>query len=78
MFRVTIEEYNNLGPVRFLDIIMKTEKLYELIGRLTLKINDPVTLVNEEGIRELEFFKHIGQGSIATSVCFANISNDSK
>jgi hypothetical protein len=78
MFRVTIEEYNNIGTIRALDIIITTEKLQQLLGRYIMKYGAPDTLVSEEGITELEYYKTIGNGFIAAQVCWGKISNDVK
>lgn len=78
MFRVMIDQYDNRGIKEHWDIVIKTEKLYEILGRFMVKYDAPVRLVSEEGITEYEYCKDFDNGFIGVSVAFAKISNDVK
>lgn len=77
MFRVTIERStSDSTKVQRLDVVMKTEKLYEIIGRFTLLYGPPILTDNVHGIREAEYFKDVGRGYESACVVFAKIAAD--
>lgn len=81
MFRVMIEESTNLGVVKTLDLVMKTEKLYELLGRYMVKYGVPDQLYTEGGISELDYYlPHESERGkyIAANVGYCRISKDDK
>jgi hypothetical protein len=72
MFHVLIEESLNGKTVKRLDIRrMKTEKLYELLGRYQLKFEHHVDSYNQQGYREIEYTDRSTSGkALKTTVSF--------
>lgn len=77
MFRVIIQEEDNRGPQKMLDLVIKTEKLYEILGRYITKYGCPVALItDDDGINEIEYHKVIGNGFISAQISYAKIGMD--
>jgi hypothetical protein len=75
MFRVMIEEDGDKVNIpKVLDLVIKTEKLYELLGRYMVKMGPPDVLVDSDGITELSFHKIVGAGYISATVGYVRIS----
>lgn len=78
MFRVIIESGDNKNTSKRVDAVMKTEKLYELIGRFTLKYGPPMEVEITHGVHEYEFYKEKGTAFESCTLSFAKILNDSR
>jgi len=77
MFRVLIEEYSQKGTLRKFDVVMKTEKLFEALGRYTVRMGVPSELYNEGGMVELEFYMALEKGGwVAATISYARIAKD--
>lgn len=80
MYRVIIEEYSpTIGTIKTYDLLIKTERLFELIGRYTVKYGCPEDLVNENGLREINFWKsYQGNAFMSVTLQFCKVSNEKK
>ncbi len=78
MFRVIItEEYTDGTPTKTTDLAIKTEKLYELLGRYTVKYGPAELLVQKDGITSLEHYHTISDTShVMVSIAYAKYNKD--
>lgn len=78
MYRVTIERLSSkTTKVDRVDAVMKSEKLYEVIGRFTLLYGPPVMTDNISNIKEAEFFKQVGNTEwLSAEIIFAKVAPD--
>lgn len=72
MYRVIIkEEFSSNTPNKQLDLSIKTEKLFELLGRYSFKYGPGVLVASEDGITMVEHYKEFeDKTSIMVSITY--------
>lgn len=79
MYRVVIQKSENAKESRITDVAMKTEKVYELLGRFTLQYGPPEMTEESHGVFEFFFEKDLGRGdSKSATISFARIGESEK
>lgn len=80
MFRVIVTEERSDGTTpKGMDLCIKTEKLYELLGRYQVKYGAPETLASKDGVTTIEHYKVLPDSEhICVTIAYARYSKDVK